>query len=142
MTDLDTVSALLSSWLGAPFLEGGRDRDGIDCLGITRVAVEALGLPAPDPWPELCGAWRRGSARDALIASGFPDGWRRVEVPLVAPDGLVAILPTVHGRRGDLGHVGAVVQGVFWSARSGSGVYAEPWFRVRERVSQAWRFEA
>lgn len=45
-TEPDLV-ATAEAFLGAPYLWGGRTRDGIDCSGLAQAAVRAAGLPCP-----------------------------------------------------------------------------------------------
>lgn len=61
---------------GKPFVVGGRTPDGFDCLGLTYIVAERLGMPIPEEaLPSM--------HTDALPASGLPDApwsqyWTRV----------------------------------------------------------------
>lgn len=140
------MSEDLQSWIGVPFLEGGRTRDeGIDCLGIVLLGAELLGIPARDPWDELATRWEtEGDAeRAVLLSTGLPPGWERVDpLPGVAPPGAVCVLPSFeHELARAAGHLAIVWRdGMVYSAREGVGVFCRPWDRIRPRVLQLWSY--
>lgn len=78
----------LATWdlTGIPWVEGGRDRQGADCLGIVLLGLEQLGVRLVDPWHQISARWS--------------DGWR--ELHEVAPEGWVELPPTERPRVGDV----------------------------------------
>ena len=51
----------VSDWVGIPYLDRGRDRNGLDCLGLYVLLNKVrLGRDIPDPYCTISGAIRRG----------------------------------------------------------------------------------
>ena len=48
VTDASAVVAEARTWVGVPFRHQGRDRRGVDCLGLPVVVLSALGALPPD----------------------------------------------------------------------------------------------
>lgn len=44
----DDLSLDYFDLLRIPFVEGGRDASGVDCVGLVKLVLERLGTPAPD----------------------------------------------------------------------------------------------
>ena len=129
----------LVRWIGVPWQEGGRTRDGIDCLGITVLGARALGLPAPDPWRSVASDWSAGDYLGA-VTSGFPEGWEQVPGSELIHAGDVVITPG-DGPRDVPGHVWIVWTDLrLYTSAQNAGVYAQPWHRVRPSCLQRWRY--
>lgn len=123
----------LMTW---PYRLGGRGPAGVDCLGLTLVVLERLGVPTLDPWRNIHDAWRRG---DLDAATGFGPDWRRIEVSEIGLDGDV-LLFDVGGCRAR--HVAVLLGGHVVHATPEAGVNLRPWTVGHERPSQAWRYSA
>lgn len=59
------VVAEARSWVGVPFRHMGRDRRGVDCIGLVVVVGRALGLPVVD-WQGQGNYTRRGQGFDMV----------------------------------------------------------------------------
>lgn len=131
----------LESWIGIPYELGGRSRDGIDCLGITRVVLSALGVPdeqLPDPWETLRAEWIRSTLDLALARRGVPAGWALSTRHLaMTPADCAIVVMSAACNRGSIG-VGAVYGGRLWTARPLVGVVALPWSSVWSAVESVW----
>jgi cell wall-associated NlpC family hydrolase len=130
--------AWVNDYVGVPYVENGRDRDGWDCWGLVlAVYRDRLGLDLPDwRWSQPFGPLERLRAfRDAV------DDGACQATELVAPEDYAIAL--VHAERDRPHHVGIVVGfGVLHAGRYGGTVY-EPlgrflsvysrckWFRWR-----------
>lgn len=53
------IVAEARSWVGVPFRHMGRDRGGVDCIGLVVVVARALGIPVRD-WEGQGNYTRRG----------------------------------------------------------------------------------
>lgn len=135
---------LLDDVRRTPYVLGGRvPGDGLDCYGVVLVIASRLGLPAPDCWASIRQAWQAGNMS---AASGFPEGWRRVQTHS---------LPCVAGWTGGLleGDVvvmdgpphqscGIVVGSRIWTAAPSLGVYSRDADKFAAAcVPQVWRFD-
>lgn len=105
----------------APWVQGGRDASGLDCLGVVLAVAQRLGLNLVDPWAHA-------------EHTGFPADWARIS-------GLDAVEP----RTGDVWlwhsprpHVGIVVDGVIVTSRERQGVVAMPPMRCKP-PDEVWR---
>lgn len=89
-------------YVGIPWQDGGRGRDGVDCWGLVRLVYqEVLGIALPSHSEDYTTALDRITIR--RLIDGKPDYWVRVESP-VAGDG--ALMMNV-GRP----HMGVVIGG-------------------------------
>lgn len=128
------IATLASDLRRTPYLEGGRRvGHGIDCLGVVLEVAACLGLPAPDPWPQIEIAWRAGRLESC---TGFPAGWRRLVPPPRPAD----------WRQGDVllyygSHPWSAImwEGHVWSAQPHVGVYSRPVHRWRRTPAEHWR---
>jgi cell wall-associated NlpC family hydrolase len=78
---LSAVPAWAGEYVGLPYRDKGRDRDGADCWGGVRlVLAEVFHVNLPD----YSGAYTHASDRAsvaAAIAAGLADGWAKVTTP-------------------------------------------------------------
>lgn len=131
-----TAQLEVGEFLGFRFERGGRAAEGaVDCLGLTLLVLERLGLSAPDPWQQVHEAWRNGQL-DA--ATGFGPGWRRIERDEIRLDGDV-LLFTLRGVRA--AHVAVLLRGYVLHATPEAGVHAQPWTAGHAEPEQAWRYQ-
>lgn len=80
-----SLSRLVSDLIGAPFTDGGRDKNGLDCLGLAILVRRRMGRPIADP----------GCRYDDIAAIEAVTGqerasWQRVSEP--APGDIVALV--------------------------------------------------
>lgn len=137
--------------IGVPFVRGGRDRSGLDCLGVVLEILDRMGIPResrPDPWArlrELYDSRDRGALRE-ILAGGqvIPSAWRRLETwPTTPRDGLLLISEPSRGWDGlQEAGVGVTSGGRIVTARPQLGVIALPWSRAPRRFSEVWELEA
>jgi len=145
----DTVPAWVAGYIGIPFKDRGRDRDGSDCWGLVRMVYsERLGIFLP-------------SLEDGYLASGDADdvervirsqvdpantapAWTPVGVPTGSASGLVSLGDVVSFNiAGRHGHVGVVVsRDRFLHAQAGSRSCLERLDSVmwNSRVNGFWRY--
>ncbi len=117
--------------LGIPWVEGGRDRSGADCLGAALMMHRELGIRAVDPWE----AWRerwQGGARFGELEPTLV-GWRRVEREAERIVGDTAVW--------NAGSHVAVFVGAGWWLHStrAIGTYLAEDRIVRTRIESVWR---
>lgn len=127
----------LDRFVGIPFVDRGRDFDGVDCWGLVRLVYDrAFGIRLP------CFSESYESANDRrmvadLIDEGRGSPWRPVIVPKT---GDVAVI-----RRGGLPtHVGVVVGYRLLHADRGAASSLVPLdhVRIRRRLAGYYRHEA
>jgi cell wall-associated NlpC family hydrolase len=129
----------LSAYVGIPWLERGRDRDGCDCWGLLAMAYrEQLGVSLPsfrDDYQTLEDA-------DAVVAliEGHMGPWHEVEVGRERSGD--ALLMTIAGRPR---HVGVIASpGLVLHIEIGAGSLIESYrgFRLHRRIAGFYRHEA
>jgi len=92
----------LISMIGIPWKLGGRDRGGIDCLGLVILAErELFGVRIPDLWNYNGQSYGEISRKSADIMDSL--GYLRVKVP---ENGDIALLEL-----GGFGHLGVWIEG-------------------------------
>lgn len=131
MNTLELPHVRAQALLGIPWLEGGRTRAGVDCLGAALLVHRMLGIEAADPWREWAERWKAGQRFGELETE--LRGWRRVELEADRVVGDTAVW--ANGT-----HVAVFVGAGWWlhSTRT-VGVYlAEDRF-VRPRIASVWR---
>lgn len=78
---MSVAPAWAAPYVGIPYVDKGRDRNGIDCWGVCRLALaEVFGIALPD----YTDHYRDGmdwAAIGAAVHDGLADGWRRTEQP-------------------------------------------------------------
>jgi cell wall-associated NlpC family hydrolase len=74
--------------IGIPFLRGGRDREGADCLGLLHLVLEERGIPFRDPWVELSAAFHAGTLR---AVDAVPERWPPVALDALQPGDVVLV---------------------------------------------------
>ncbi|MFU0504002.1 NlpC/P60 family protein [Pseudaminobacter sp. NGMCC 1.201702] len=129
----------LDDYVGLPWLERGRDRDGLDCWGLLAlVYAERLGIPLPsyrDDYQTLADA----NAVVALIA-GHMDPWKSI----VAGEERAgdALLMSVGGRPRHVGLVAAPSLVLHIERGAGSLIENYHSMRLRRRVLGFYRHES
>jgi hypothetical protein len=144
----------VSSYLGLPYAQNGRDRSGIDCWGIVRlVLAEQAGLLLPD-YGEVDGLDLLAVAR-AMRQQSQAGPWQPVEriadrpfdvvwLRAVSRDGERLVnLPSHCGivtRPGFMLHIERATDSAMVPYRAGAGVLPHP--RIVHRVLGVYRHEA
>jgi cell wall-associated NlpC family hydrolase len=122
--------------LSTPYVVGGRTPGvGIDCLGVVAEIARRRGVPAPDGWPSIEAAYRRGE----IDHSGFPAGWVRVDAPAdpyVIRDGDVLLFYGTHPWCAIV-HAGHV----YSSSREHGSAYCVPGYRWKVQPAEVWRWQ-
>lgn len=82
----------LSAYVGLPFVERGRDREGVDCWGLLRlVYAECFGIVLPS-FSEAYATVEDGEALAGLIGGNLSP-WREIQPPTVRlGDGVLMML--------------------------------------------------
>lgn len=92
-----------SDLVGLPYLDRGRDRSGVDCWGLVRLAfAEVRGIILPSCTELYASAEERAEIAAALSAARVAGPWRRVDRP--AEWDVVAF-----ARSWGLDHVGLII---------------------------------
>lgn len=120
--------SIYSSFLGIPYLHGGRSRAGVDCWGLCVLFYkEVYGIGLPD-------AKYAEDETAALIAENMHEGFRRVEKPL--PGDFVLIC-----NGGDVpNHIGIVINRFqFIHSMQPHGVYTSHLRRWGRRIYGFYR---
>lgn len=130
---------MFERYVGIPFRDQGRDRDGCDCYGLFRLALaELAGIELPSYADAYCTASDRAAA--AALIRGESEPFVEVEEAEARP--LDAVLLT---RAGAECHIGMVVRrGLVLHTGFGMGASRiEPYtsMRLRKRVSRFLRHE-
>jgi cell wall-associated NlpC family hydrolase len=100
------VTSWASDYIGTPFLDGGRTRDGLDCWGLVRlVYLEQLGIALPG-FAEIKAGDAKRVAR-AIADAIDTDEWISV-LPGGARDFDVVVMRGNEGRSAMSRHVGVV----------------------------------
>lgn len=110
----------INDYVGVPYLENGRDRDGWDCWGLVMAVYrDRLGVELPDwKWTAPYGALDKLRAFGLAVDQADAEAWAH---ELEAPEAFALAL--VHGERRPH-HVGvAVGAGVLHAARYGGTLY-------------------
>lgn len=78
---MSTLPAWAAGYIGIPYRDKGRSRDGIDCWGIVRLVYrEVFNTPLPD----YSECYRNGEDWPAIadaIETGLKDGWTETKHP-------------------------------------------------------------
>lgn len=120
----------LHELMGAPYRDGGRDKDGINCLGVVLEVVKAAGKPIPEPLDRMLDVWRQTGELNPGVA--MPANWRQVlrsELCYLDLDIIVWLHPP---------GCGVVLGGKLWTATPEAGVIAQSLLRCRA-PDEHWR---
>lgn len=131
-TGVDVVAAA-RSWVGVPYRHQGRNRAGIDCIGLLVVTARMLGLLEVSNAP-VADYPRR--PRDGILESRVAAVCTRIECPEV---GCVALIKwTAHS---PAAHVGILTTANIIHAYAGNAVVVEHGFRGHwpARLHSLWR---
>jgi probable lipoprotein NlpC len=75
------IPAWVGPFVGIPYADKGRNRSGVDCWGLIRLALlETFGVVLPSYADDYTTA-DDGDSVSAAVGQGLADGWHRVEVP-------------------------------------------------------------
>lgn len=111
--------------IGIPFVDGGRDLDGLDCWGLVRELYRRQGIDVPD--------YHISAMAPSHIAgqmSHDKTGWNRVEKPKVGTMVLLRLSPEVWAN-----HVGICIgDGRFIHAYRSTGVCIDRLRRWKSRI--------
>lgn len=115
----------VAGYVGIPFVDRGRTRDGVDCWGLVRlVYAEQFGILLPDLSDEYSASEDPQAASSVIFEKTTPGGlWRPVgnDKPSLGSVGVFSI-------RGLPAHVGiAVSDGLFLHAARGANSVIESW---------------
>lgn len=129
----------LDEYVGLPFKDKGRDRDGLDCWGLLRLVYrEKVGVELPAFVDDY--VTEQDTAAIAALIAGHTDGWHEVRENVVRP--FDAVLMKQYGVER---HIGVVVRrGHVLHVGLGGPSRIEPYnsLRLRRRVSRFMRHEA
>lgn len=125
------VPAWATDWVGIPYVERGRSRDGCDCMGLViMLHQERFGVALPDPYCTITAAIRRDIVRQTRALYDEVSSPREGDV--------------LHLRvRGMPLHVGYVVdECTMLHSERDVGSVAEPWngTKWRNRVIGIYRY--
>jgi cell wall-associated NlpC family hydrolase len=89
-----TIPAWAGAYIGLPYADKGRDRDGVDCWGLVRVVLAEV---AQQTLPDYSDTYESASAQAsvaAAVAEGLQKGW----TPVAQPRALDLLILRVAGR--------------------------------------------
>jgi cell wall-associated NlpC family hydrolase len=133
-------------YVGLPFVDGGRDRGGVDCWGLVRIVfTEQLGVQLPDFADIRAMDWRQ-SARAIADAIGSAE-WISVVPGTEQPFDVAVMRGHSDGRRpvSIVNHVGIVAPGrAVLHAEEGTDVVCVPMSSptVCHRLAGVYRYHA
>ena len=122
-------------YVGSPFVDGGRDIEGLDCWGLVRLAfADHLGIELPD--------YGEVSARDLLRVAraigGGQEAWEAVEHPRAFDVALLRLYS-----RSWIGHVGLMIDArhmLHTERASAAAVVQLDHYTVRDRLAGFRRY--
>lgn len=95
---IDVTPAWAAAYVGLPYVEGGRDRSGVDCYGLLVLVNREQFARDIDPMVDLAVPSAPGSGRDAWVAAALARHAGANWVATDAPAAGDAVLMTVGGR--------------------------------------------
>lgn len=123
--------------LGAPYREGGRDKDGLDCWGLVLEVFRRLGHALPDPG--VTTADIEGGRADPFAAYSASDDWERAMPPFQVFD---VILFKPEGGGHVASHAGVYVgERKILHATDTAGVCTQPLKFLQHRIFGAYRLK-
>jgi cell wall-associated NlpC family hydrolase len=126
------VTSSITSYVGIPFRDGGRDREGCDCWGLLRLIYrDFLGVELPS-YGEISAADLAAVSR-RIDAGKDGERWQAV----MSPRPLDAVVMRLHGAR-RIGHVGVAVDGrrlIHIEKGTDAVVVPMDHFTIRERIA-------